>query len=170
MIKIFSYKGESRAEKKQRKQERLMERNQKLYEFGLRINQTLDLNHRFRLHTRLRFFRRFCAKHPKKTFVLCYAMMVPLIALTIFFEMGRAEEVDVKDGYESVLTAPNLVSNMRVVHNRNELVREQSRQLFDKATILKHEVDSIMAICDKSHEDSVLLASKLRQLDALISK
>lgn len=157
------YKGESE-KRKLSKQERLMERNQKLYELGLRINQTLNLNERLRLPSRLRLFRRFCARHPKKVFGICYALMIPFVVLTFCVEWGSAEQE------KSVLDAPNVVSSMRAVESRNSQVREESRQLFEKASQLKHEIDSLMSIKELSHEDSVLLASKLRQLDAIISK
>ena len=86
------------------------------------------------------------------------------------FSGADASSNSIKNPIEDFAQVQPIFSQMHRIEDMKTVQKATFVQLSNRATVLKQEVDSLMAKSNKSHQDSVLALQKYEELQALMGK
>ena len=118
---------------------------------------------RYRLAARIRLANRWAAKHPKTTFAGVAGTLLLLLVSTVAIDSGNGKqsEPDVSS-----------IAAMEPVFQGFQANKDSHRSVLTDMTVkgqlLRHELDSMIAIPVKSREDSLRIILKYRQLENIV--
>lgn len=133
-----------------------------------------------RLKTHLRYNERvekaniWAALHPKRFF--CIVLGASAIILASSFWIGRTPSGNDSFATQAPKPAPSpdrgierVIGGMRQIHSNNDMIRATVIRAKMMGDQLRHELDSLRSLPVKSHQDSLLMAQKGKQLEGIIS-
>ena len=109
---------------------------------------------RYRLAARIRLANRCAAKHPKTTFAGVVGTLLLLLV----------GEPDVS----SIAAMEPVFQGFRTIQANKDIHRSVLTDMTVKGQLLRHELDSMIAIPVKSREDSLRIILKYRQLENIV--
>lgn len=125
-----------------------------------------DIGTRFRIGARIRIANRWASRHPKRTFGYVVGALLTVLVCDIAVAGMRTEmkEADM-----------NLIANVepvfcgfRAIQANKDAHRRAVLEMTYKGQVLKHELDSMIAIPCKSHSDSVGIVRRYGQLENIV--
>lgn len=117
---------------------------------------------RYRLAARIRLANRWAAKHPKVTFASVAGTLLLLLVSTVAIDSGKGRQGDTIASMEPVF------SGFRTIQANKDIHRSTLLDMTVKGQLLRHELDSMIAIPVKSREDSMRIILKYRQLENIV--
>ena len=109
--------------------------------------------------------------HKRKTAGILFSMntCIYLIGfLLCLSEEGNGSSI--KDPMQDFAQVQPIFSQLHRIQDMKEVEKNTFVNLSNRVVTLKHEVDSLMAKRDKTHEDSVLALAKYEELDTIMNK
>lgn len=109
--------------------------------------------------------------HRRKTAGILFS--VNFCIYLIGFLLCMSEESNsssIKDPIQDFAQVQPVFSQLHRIQDMKEVEKNTFVKLGDRVVTLKHEVDSLMAKTDKTHQDSVLALAKYEELKTLMNK
>jgi hypothetical protein len=117
------------------------------------------------------------ASENRKTF---FALVVGILsfafittAISILYDMTRPSaddtQVDFSGKTESIESIEPMMNGLRQIDERKKSEKIELKQLTDKGVTIHKELDSLLAIDVKSHEDSIRIIQDYRQLETIVN-
>ena len=117
------------------------------------------------------------ASENRKTF---FALVVGFLsfafvttAISILYDMTRPStdttQMDFSGKTESIENIQPIMNGLRQIDERKKSEKIEIKQLTDKGVAIHEELDSLLAIDVKSHEDSVRIIQDYRQLENIVN-
>ena len=117
------------------------------------------------------------ASENRKTF---FALVVGILsfafittAISILYDMSRPiaddTQVDFSGKTESIESIEPMMNGLRQIDERKKSEKIELKQLTDKGVTIHKELDSLLAIDVKSHEDSIRIIQDYRQLETIVN-
>ena len=109
--------------------------------------------------------------HRRKTAGILFS--VNFCIYLIGFLLCMSEESNsssIKDPMQDFAQVQPIFSQLHRIQDMKEVEKNTFVNLSNRVVTLKHEVDSLMALPDKTHQDSVLALAKYEELKTLMNK
>ena len=125
------------------------------------------LSHQWKLQERIDAANAWATKHPKRTVTMTISALVCSLGLGIVVSLYTPQpNRDIVGEIENV--QPMFAGLQSIQNGKNVQVREIG-QLTLRGQRLKWELDSLAHIPVKTHQDSMLIVSKYRQLEMIVA-
>ena len=109
--------------------------------------------------------------HRRKTAGILFS--VNFCIYLIGFLLCMSEESNsssIKDPMQDFAQVQPIFSQLHRIQDMKEVEKNTFVNLSNRVVTLKHEVDSLMALPDKTHQDSVLALAKYEELKTMMNK
>jgi len=155
---------------KDKKKKRDMPRYKRLLRY-----QCWELSKGLKLRERIGHANQWCLSHPRKfmgivlglsSLIIIYTLISVVVSFSVPQEGSQQDESFMTDKVESI--QPTL-DGMRKIDDTKKVVNIELKRLTDKGLQIKNELDSLLALENKSHEDSVRIVSDYRQLKDIVN-
>lgn len=129
------------------------------------------LGTRYRLAARIRLANYWARKHPKRTFATVVSSLLLLLLGTVALDSLQMEN------NQGSYSEPNIsmIANMepmfegfRTIQANKDVHRHTLQDMALKGQVLRHQLDSMIAIPHKSHTDSIRIIQSYRQLENIV--
>ena len=121
---------------------------------------------RYRLAARIRLANRWAAKHPKATFAGVAGTLLLLLVSTVAIDSGNGKQSE--PDVSSIAGMEPVFHGFRTIQANKDIHRSVLTDMTVKGQLLRHELDSMIAIPVKSREDSLRIILKYRQLENIV--
>ena len=121
---------------------------------------------RYRLAARIRLANRWAAKHPKVTFASVAGTLLLLLVSTVAIDSGKGRQGE--PDISTIASMEPVFSGFRTIQANKDIHRSTLLDMTVKGQLLRHELDSMIAIPGKSREDSMRIILKYRQLENIV--
>ena len=125
-----------------------------------------SVGRKYKLAARIRIANRWATRHPKRTFGYVVGTLLMVLVGDVMVAGMRAEmkEPDVSTfaNVEPVFNGFRTIQANKDVHRRTVL------EMTAKGQIIKHELDSLIAIPRKSHNDSIRIIRQYGTLENIV--
>ena len=110
--------------------------------------------------------------HRRKTAGILFSVnfCIYLIGFVLCFSEADSGSNSIKNPIEDFAQVQPIFSQMHRIEDLKSVQKAAFVQLSNRATVLKQEVDSLMAKSNKSHQDSVLALQKYEELKTIMNK
>lgn len=121
---------------------------------------------RYRLAARIRMANGWATRHPKRTFLYVVGTLLTVLLGDMMVSGMRAEmkEPNVK----MIANVEPIFNGFRTIQANKNTHRRTIMELAAKGQVVRHELDSIIAIPAKSHEDSIGIIRRYNQLENIV--
>lgn len=121
---------------------------------------------RYRIAARIRIANRCATRHPKRTFGYVVGTLLTVLVCDVAITGMRAEmkEPDVN----MIANVEPVFNGFRTIQANKDTHRRTVLEMTSQGQILKHELDSIIAIPRKTHADSIGIIRRYGQLENLV--
>ena len=125
-----------------------------------------SVGRRYRLAARIRIANRWATRHPKRTFGYVVGTLLTVLICDVAITGMRAEikEPDVN----MIANVEPVFNGFRTIQANKDTHRRTVLEMTSQGQILKHELDSIIAIPRKTHADSIGIIRRYGQLENLV--
>lgn len=107
--------------------------------------------------------------HPKRFFGYVLSCSAVIMAMSFLIGFSPAETVENIDNKPIVQTGiSDVIEGMREIHRNKEIINATVQKARDTGDRLREELDSLNSLPVKSHEDSLDIAFKGKQLQGII--
>ncbi len=124
------------------------------------------IGRRYRLAARIRLANRWAAKHPKTTFAGVAGTLLLLLVSTVAIDSGNGKQSE--PDVSSIAAMEPVFQGFRTIQANKDIHRSVLTDMTVKGQLLRHELDSMIAIPVKSREDSLRIILKYRQLENIV--
>ena len=110
--------------------------------------------------------------HRRKTAGILFSVntCIYLIGFVLCMSGSEADGSSIKDPMQDLAQVQPIFSQLHRIEDMKTLQKHTYVQLSNRAVTLKREVDSLMAIPGKTHQDSVLALQKYDELKTIMNK
>ena len=110
--------------------------------------------------------------HRRKTAGILFSVntCIYMIGFVLCFSGADASSNSIKNPIEDFAQVQPIFSQMHRIEDMKTVQKATFVQLSNRATMLKKEVDSLMAKTGKTHQDSVLALQKYEELKTIMNK
>ena len=110
--------------------------------------------------------------HRRKTAGILFSVnfCIYLIGFVLCFSGADANSNSIKNPIEDFAQVQPIFSQMHRIEDLKTVQKATFVQMSNRATVLKKEVDSLMAMSNKSYQDSVLALQKYEELKTIMNK
>lgn len=125
-----------------------------------------SVGRRYRLAARIRIANRWATQHPTRTFGYVVGTLLMVLLCDVMIAGMRAEmkEPDVN----MIANVEPVFNGFRTIQANKDTHRRTVLEMTTQGQILKHELDSLIAIPRKSHADSIGIIRRYGQLENLV--
>ena len=121
---------------------------------------------RFRLAARIRMANRWAARHPKRTFLYVVGSLLMILLGDMMVVGIRAEMKE--PNVNMIANVEPIFNGFRTIQANKEAHRKTILDMTTKGQTIRHELDSMIAIPTKSHEDSIGIIRRYNQLENIV--
>lgn len=121
---------------------------------------------RYRLAARIRLANSWATKHPKKTFGYVVGTLIAIIFCDIAIAGIRAESQ--MENVNQIANVEPIFNGFRAIQANKESQHQTILEMTNQGQILRHELDSLIAIPRKSHRDSVEIIRRYTRLENIV--
>ena len=109
--------------------------------------------------------------HRRKTAGILFSVNVTIYVIGFLLCMtGSTDGSNIKDPMQDFAQIQPMFSQLHHIEDMKTVQKNTLVQLSNRAVILKHEVDSLMAKNGKTHDDSLLVLQKYDELKTIMNK
>ena len=121
---------------------------------------------RLRLAGRIRLANIWARKHPKRTF----ACVTGILSFLLVCSLVTANDTDNADAHDisAIASMEPLFQGFRAIQSNKGLHRVTMLELADSGRAIRRELDSLIAIRQKSHGDSLRIVRQYRRLENIV--
>lgn len=125
---------------------------------------------RLRLDERIGAANQWASDHPKRFFGYVIGVSAVILALTIIMGLHTPEprQPEVSPRVSSGGDVGAVISGMREIHAGKAAINETVMRAKEMGDRIKHELDSLNSLPVKSHQDSIDIRQKGKQLERII--
>ncbi len=120
----------------------------------------------YRLAARIRMANRWAARHPKRTFAYVVGSLLMILLGDMMFAGMRAEMKE--PNVNIIANVEPIFNGFRTIQANKETHRKTILDMTTKGQSIRHELDSMIAIPAKSHEDSIGIIRRYNQLENIV--
>lgn len=121
---------------------------------------------RYRLAARIRMANSWATKHPKRTFLYVVGTLLTVLLSDMMVVGTRAEMKE--QNVNMIANVEPIFNGFRTIQANKNTHRRTIMELAAKGQVVRHELDSIIAIPAKSHEDSIGIIRRYNQLENIV--
>ena len=121
---------------------------------------------RYRLAARIRLTNAWASRHPKRTFVYVVGSLLVILIGDMMITGMRAEMTE--PGVNMIANVEPIFNGFRTIQSNKETHRKTILEMTAKGQAIRHELDSMIAIPSKSHEDSIGIIIRYGQLENIV--
>lgn len=125
------------------------------------------LSRRYRLASRIRLANGWAKKHPKRTLAYVVGTLSFLMVGTIALDQIRTSK-ESEPNVSMIANMEPLFDGFRTIQANKDVHRHTLMDLATKGQLLRTQLDSMIAIPDKSHLDSIHIIRSYRQLENIV--
>ena len=122
---------------------------------------------RYRLPGRIRLANIWAKKHPKRTFAYVTSFLLFLMVGTVLMDTVRMEDTHEPD-VSTIASMEPLFEGFRTIQVNKNVHRSTLMELTEKGQFLREELDSLIAIPRKSHQDSIHIVQSYNRLESIV--
>lgn len=119
-----------------------------------------------KIAARIRLANAWATRHPKKTFGYVVTTLLMVFIFDIIISGARLESQD--PNFEKIAIVEPIFDGFRRIQSNKEAHQKEVIELTNTGTELRQELDSLMAIKAKSHDDSVAIITRYSRLEAIV--
>lgn len=124
---------------------------------------------RLRLAGRIRLANIWARKHPKRTFACVTGILSLLLVCSLVTGRGSSNGNSmVKPDINGIASMKPLFQGFRAIQSNKGLHRVTMLELADSGRAIRRELDSLIAIRQKSHGDSLRIVRQYRRLENIV--
>ena len=156
------FKNKQTAEYKEKERYRLRQARIWGYKFGKKYG----------MGSRIAKANAWADGHRRKTAGILFSVnfCIYLIGFVLCFSGADSGSNSIKNPIEDFAQVQPIFSQMHHIEDLKTVQKATFVQMSNRATVLKQEVDSLMAKADKTHQDSVLALQKYEELKTIMNK
>lgn len=121
---------------------------------------------KMRLQSRLRLLNIKATENPKKYMTRFLAAFVMIFAINILMLFYSSNSQDDRDG---IMVVDPVLKGFSQIQSQKEFHQNKINGILDNSIVLKHQLDSLIAIPEKTHEDSLQIVRKHRQIQIVVN-
>ena len=121
---------------------------------------------RYRLSARIRLANSWATRHPKRTFGYVVGTLLMVLFCDIAITGIRAES-QIGD-VSRIANVEPIFNGFRTIQANKESQRRTILELTEQGQTLRHELDSLIAIPQKTHRDSVDIVRRYARLENIV--
>ncbi len=121
---------------------------------------------RYRLAARIRMANGWATRHPKRTFLYVVGTLLTVLLGDLMVAGMRAEMKE--PNVNMIANVEPIFNGFRTIQANKNTHRRTIMELAAKGQVVRHELDSIIAIPAKSHEDSIGIIRRYNQLENIV--
>ncbi len=121
---------------------------------------------RYRLAARIRMANAWAARHPKRTFLYVVGSLLTVLLGDMMVAGMRAEMKE--PNINMIANVEPIFNGFRTIQANKDTHRRTIMELATKGQVVRHELDSMIAIPTKSYEDSIGIIRRYNQLDNIV--
>ena len=121
---------------------------------------------RYRLAARIRLANSWASRHPKKTFGYVVGTLLTVLFCDIAVTGIRAESQ--MENMNHIANVEPIFNGFRAIQANKESQRQTILEMTGQGQTLRHELDSLIAIPRKSHNDSVEIIRRYTRLENIV--
>ena len=121
---------------------------------------------RYRLAARIRKVNSWATRHPRRTFGYVVGSLLMILVCDIIVTGARMESQEPE--LQSIANVEPIFSGFRNIQANKEAQRRRLMEITGDGQAVKHELDSLIAIPRKSHDDSIGIIRRYRQLEQIV--
>lgn len=129
------------------------------------------LGERLRLRGRIRLVNIWARKHPRKLMFYYSAFAVLLLGITLLSDsFGQSEKQEDPLSLKSIPSMSHRLQSISNMEIQNERIKRETAQFGQMGMRLFNELDSLLKLPTKTHEDSLRIATNYRILNDTFNK
>lgn len=129
----------------------------------------LRINRFLRWSSRKRLINRWAGKHPYQFFGLTFCSFGIILLMTFIPGQSDGTNIPLKDELQSVPNVNRSLNQLQAIQSvKDRQSKEVAQLIYDGARIRK-QLDSLIAIPQKSHKDSLEIVRKHKQLKIIVN-
>ena len=121
---------------------------------------------RYRLAARIRMANSWATRHPKRTFIYVVGSLLMVLLGDMMIAGMRAEMKE--PNVNMIANVEPIFNGFRAIQVNKDAHRRTIMELATKGQTVRHELDSMIAIPAKSHEDSIGIIRRYNQLENIV--
>ncbi len=121
---------------------------------------------RYRLAARIRMANAWAARHPKRTFLYVVGSLLTVLLGDMMVAGMRAEMKE--PNINMIANVEPIFNGFRTIQANKDTHRRTIMELATKGQVVRHELDSMIAIPTKSYEDSIGIIRRYNQLENIV--
>lgn len=121
---------------------------------------------RYRIAARIRMANGWATRHPKRTFLYVVGSLLFILVGDMMVAGMRAEMKE--PNVNMIANVEPIFNGFRTIQANKDIHRRTIMELATKGQTIRHELDSMIAIPAKSHEDSIGIIRRYNQLDNIV--
>lgn len=122
---------------------------------------------RLRLAGRIRLANIWARRHPKRTFACVTGILSLLLVCSLVTGNDKHDNAD-EQGISAIASMEPLFQGFRTIQSNKGLHRVTMLELADSGRAIQRELDSLIAIRQKSHGDSLRIVRQYRKLENIV--
>lgn len=122
---------------------------------------------RHRIGARIRLANNWAVRHPKKTFAYTVGALLAVLICDIAVTGLKAEN-DMPGGNVAIANMEPIFNGFRTIQSNKESHRRELDNLAMEGKVVKLELDSLIRLSDKSHEDSLRIIHRYNRLSNIV--
>ena len=121
---------------------------------------------RYRIAARIQMANGWATRHPKRTFLYVVGSLLFILVGDMMVAGMRAEMKE--PNVNMIANVEPIFNGFRTIQANKDTHRRTIMELATKGQTIRHELDSMIAIPAKSHEDSIGIIRRYNQLDNIV--
>ncbi len=122
---------------------------------------------KYRLAGRIRLANIWARKHPRRTFAYVTGSLVFLLASTVLID-GIGQQNNREPDVSSIAQLEPIFAGFRTIQANKSVHRTTLTELTHEGQLLREELDSLIAIPRKSHQDSIHIVQSYNRLESIV--
>lgn len=135
------------------------------------------LSKALRLQDKVGTLNSWASKNPKIFFrstvgILSFVVFTSVVSLGVsYLKEGMEKKNEPTTQQEETFGDPMVMENInrfQQIDDNKKVIRNERKALTDKGLVIKHELDSLMALPEKTHDDSVQIVMRYNNLKTIV--
>lgn len=128
----------------------------------------LGIGARFKLKERIEALNKLASLHPKRTAALTIGSLALSLAVNLMLSSGDKSEAI--PNFRNIADVQPMFEGMRQIQSAKTMGQRIVLDFVDEGQRLRRELDSLVALPDKTHKDSIRIIVGYKRLEKIVDK